>query len=94
MKRVLLVLLAASGLIASGAATAAKVNMPKEGSYEFEFCSIGRGAPETIEQQERGGGIGASPAQASACGNPFDQPQPGAWRSRRWDAPAQLLRRT
>jgi hypothetical protein len=42
MKRVLLVLLAASGLIASGAGTAAKVNMPKEGSYEFEFCSIGR----------------------------------------------------
>jgi hypothetical protein len=42
MKSVLTLLMAAVALDMSGAALAGKVNMPKEGSYEFDFCSVGR----------------------------------------------------
>src|SRR5258705_5074525 len=30
-------------MLAAGNAVAGKVNMPKEGSYEFDFCPIGHG---------------------------------------------------
>jgi hypothetical protein len=42
MKRILLVLAATGMLNVSGTGMAGKVTMPKEGAYEFDFCSIGR----------------------------------------------------
>lgn len=42
MKRTLVVLAAAGGLVAAGGAAADKVSLPKEGSYEFDFCPIGQ----------------------------------------------------
>jgi hypothetical protein len=45
MKRVLVlvVLAAAVGGLVAASAMAGKVNIPKEGSYEFDFCPIGQG---------------------------------------------------
>jgi hypothetical protein len=43
MKSVLVSAAAIVGVMMSSGAIAGKVNMPKEGSYEFDFCPIGRG---------------------------------------------------
>lgn len=42
MKRMLVVFAAVGGLVAAGGAAAGKVNIPKEGSYAFDFCPIGQ----------------------------------------------------
>jgi hypothetical protein len=43
MKRIIVAVVWAFAVLATGSATAGKVNMSKEGSYEFDFCPIGRG---------------------------------------------------
>jgi len=43
MKRVLVSAAAIAAVVLSASAVGGKVNMPKEGSYEFDFCPIGRG---------------------------------------------------
>jgi hypothetical protein len=43
MNRILITVLAGWALLAADSAVAGKVNIPKEGSYEFDFCPIGRG---------------------------------------------------
>jgi hypothetical protein len=43
MKRIFVVLTAASAVLAASGAAAGKVNIPKEGSYEFDFCVVGHG---------------------------------------------------
>lgn len=42
MRKVLFALMTAA-FVLPGSADAGKVNIPKEGSYEFDFCPIGRG---------------------------------------------------
>lgn len=43
MKRIIVAIATAGAMLAAGGATAGKVNMPKEGSYEFDFCVTGHG---------------------------------------------------
>ena len=43
MNRIIVAIATAGAIFAADGATAGKVNMPKEGSYEFDFCPIGRG---------------------------------------------------
>jgi hypothetical protein len=43
MNRVMLVIAVAASLVLTDVAVAGKVNMPKEGNYQFDFCPIGRG---------------------------------------------------
>jgi len=43
MKRALVVAIGVAMGLAGSSALAGKVNLPKEGSYEFEFCPIGHG---------------------------------------------------
>lgn len=43
MKRVLVSAAAVVAFALSASATGGKVNIPKEGSYDFDFCPIGRG---------------------------------------------------
>lgn len=42
MKRLLVSVLTLGAVLAGGDAMAGKVNMPKEGSYAFDFCPIGQ----------------------------------------------------
>lgn len=43
MNRFFITVLAGWALLAAGNAIAGKVNIPKEGNYEFDLCPIGRG---------------------------------------------------
>lgn len=43
MNRIFITVLAGWALLAADSAIAGKVNIPKEGSYEFEFCVLGSG---------------------------------------------------
>ena len=43
MKRIIVAMATAGVMLAADGATAGKVNMPKEGSYEFDFCTVVRG---------------------------------------------------
>ena len=43
MNRIFITVLAGWALLATDSAMAGKVNIPREGSYEFDFCLIGRG---------------------------------------------------
>jgi hypothetical protein len=43
MKKALVMIIAGGGLILSGVTYAGKVNLPKEGPFEFDFCAIGQG---------------------------------------------------
>ena len=43
MNRKLAVVMTLGAMLAAGSVMAGKVNIPKEGNYEFDFCPIGRG---------------------------------------------------
>src|SRR5262245_44612413 len=43
MRRGLILALGAAALCAAGSAWAGKVNIPKDGSYAFDFCPVGHG---------------------------------------------------
>ena len=43
MNRKLAVVMTLGAMLAAGSAMAGKVNIPKEGSYEFDFCVLGSG---------------------------------------------------
>ena len=43
MNRIFVTVLAGWVLLAAGSAIAGKVNMPKEGSFEFDYCAVGQG---------------------------------------------------
>jgi hypothetical protein len=43
MKRIMVLAMVAGTVLTSSGVDAARVNMPKEGNYEFELCPIGRG---------------------------------------------------
>ena len=43
MNRIFVTVLAGWVLLAAGSAIAGKVNMPKEGGFEFDYCAVGQG---------------------------------------------------
>lgn len=43
MKRIIIAAMTTGAILAADGALAGRVNIPKEGSYEFDFCPIGRG---------------------------------------------------
>lgn len=74
MKRLILALAAAGAALVAGNALSAKVNMPKEGTYEFDFCVIGHskvlveGDNVLVVHYE-----GTSNLRTEPAGRPFDR---------------------
>jgi hypothetical protein len=74
MKRLLTAAMAVSAIIGAGSVSAGKVNLPKEGNYEFEFCVIGHG--KTFSSGDKVFVIsyeGDANLRTTPSGRPFDK---------------------